>query len=275
MNENDIDDQPRVSPDPAESHHADLGTPDGSLRQEGTDRRKLSGAVRTSLFVAFGVVVAAALVLGGWLFVYSRTPVSVPDVVALTPAAAEQRLIAAGLKAGNARLVATKEFAAGRVIAQEPKPPATVARGSSVDVSVSVTPTALLVPDVTYLAQGAAERALRATVLVPVVLSQYSAAVPIGDVVSQLPRSGDTAFSGSNVFVVVSLGPGTKGSIVPDLVGKTTRQAASLLASQTLFPYARNVDATGAAAGTIVDQAPEPGSTVVVGSSVAIAVTAR
>ena len=274
MRENDTDDQPGASEsDPSNSHLVDLGMFDGSASQDDAGRRRLSPAVRIGLFVVAGLAVAAALFVGGWLFLYSQRPVSVPDVIALTPQAAEQRLIAGGLKAGEARLVATREFAPGRVIAQEPKPFVTVARGSSVDVSVSVTPTALLVPDVTHARQDAAESVLQAAVLVPVVLNQYSPGVPMGTVVSQMPRAGDSAFSGSNIFVVVSLGPGTKGSVVPDLVGKSSRAAVSLLASQTLFPYARAVDATGVGAGMVVDQTPAPGSIMMVGSSVALAIT--
>ena len=276
MNENDLDDRGNArASDMSGSYPVDLSIADDAIPAPSPVRPGLSRRTRITLFVLAGCGVLAVLFAGGWMFVYSQMPVPVPDVVALTPAAAEQRLVAGGLKAGAARMVATKEFPPGRVIAQEPKPFATIPRGSSVDVSVSVAPTAQLVPNVTFARQADAEQGLRALVFVPVVLDQYSPSVPVGDVVSQLPRAGDTAFSGGNVFVVVSLGPGTKGSVVPNLVGKTTRVAASLLASQTLFPYTRIVNATGVTPGTIVDQAPAPGAIMMVGSSVGYAVTTR
>jgi serine/threonine-protein kinase len=144
-----------------------------------------------------------------------------------------------------------------------------------VDVSIAVAPSPQVVANVTNIGQDAAVQVLRGQVFLPVVLTQYSGSIPVGLVVSQLPKGGDTANSGTNVFVVVSLGPGTRGSVMPSLIGKPIEKATSLLATETLFPFTRTASATGVAGGIVVDQTPAPGSTLMVGSNVALAVTPR
>jgi serine/threonine-protein kinase len=253
----------------------DLGLSEGQAAENAKSSRRFPRISRTGLVVAVAIGVALIAGFGIATYAYSAHPVQVPLVVALSPAAAEKKLTEAGLKAGNARLFATNAFAPGVVIAQEPMGLTTAPRGSSVDVSISVAAKALAVADVTNVAQSTAEAALRAQVVTPVVLTQYSPSIPIGLVVSQLPRGGDTAFSGTSVYVVVSLGPGTKGSVMPNVIGKPINEATSTLVAETLFPYMRTVDATGVAAGTVVDQTPAPGSTMRVGANVAIAVTPK
>jgi eukaryotic-like serine/threonine-protein kinase len=274
VDEHDIDDpQASPTPDTCGSYHVDLGLSDGEGAENAKSSRRFPRISRTGLVVAAAIGVALIAGVGIATYTYSVHPVQVPFIVALPPAAAEKRLLEAGLKAGNAHLYATNSFAPGLVIAQAPTGLMSAPRGSSVDVSITVASRALAVADVTNVAQSTAEQALRAQVLTPVILNQFSSAIPIGLVVSQLPRGGDTAFSGSSVYVVVSLGPGTRGSVVPDVIGKPVGEATSTLAAQTLFAYTRTADATGVAAGTVVDQTPAPGSRMQVGANVAIAVT--
>ncbi len=226
------------------------------------------------VLIAVAAVVVLLMVIGGvWIYVYATGRIKIPSVVSLNPQAAEQSLTAGRLVAGNARFVATNDFGPGIVIDQGPPANTPVPPGSSVDVTIAVKPASQPVPDVGRAEQGVAEQVLRSQLFVPVVLKQYSQGMPVGQVVAQLPRAGDTAFTGSRIYIVVSLGPGTGGSTVPALVGQSRSKAEALLSDQTLFPYERIVTATGKAADTVVDQVPASGSRLEVGGSVAIAVT--
>ena len=69
-----------------------------------------------------------------------QVPVSVPNVVGLTQAAATAGIIGAGLVVGTVGTVSSTTVAAGLVISQSPSSGISVARGSTVDLIVSLGP---------------------------------------------------------------------------------------------------------------------------------------
>jgi beta-lactam-binding protein with PASTA domain len=74
------------------------------------------------------------------------------------------------------------------------------------------------------------------------------------------------------MVLVVSLGPGSGGKVVPVVVGMQVSAARSRLAAARLFAQERSVVAGGVRSGTVMDQAPAAGSRVAVGSTVALSV---
>ena len=229
---------------------------------------------RQAVVVAVGVVAVVVLVLGVWFAAYGFHKVTTPFIVGRTPDAAELILNQHDLVAGNARLVATSQFAAGRVMEQSPQTPTALKPGSRVDVVIATATANVTVPNVFMARTADAQKLLGLTLFVPVVITAYNTQVPVGQVASQLPRAGDSAFTGSEVFIVESLGPGSPGVVVPALVGKPSKVAASLLTTESLFPRMLTVDAPSVAPNTIVDQTPEAGTVLPVGTSVALSVTA-
>ena len=72
--------------------------------------------------------------------VASTTPVSVPQVVGMPKAAAVARLQATGLRLGQVFLQYSSTTPAGIVIVMTPQPGATLIKGSSVSLAVSLGP---------------------------------------------------------------------------------------------------------------------------------------
>jgi beta-lactam-binding protein with PASTA domain len=233
-----------------------------------------SGARRKALLVAAGALAVIVVFLGVWFVLYTQHKVTTPSIVARTPEAAERILNDHRLLAGDAHLAATSDFAPGLIMEQSPQTPTEVKPGSRVNVVVATATASVAVPDVFLADEAVAQKQLRGALFVPIVINAYSSEVPNGEVASQLPRAGDRAFTGSPVFIVASLGPGSPGVVVPNLIRKPSKVAASLLATESLFPRMLTVDAPGIAPDTVVDQTPPPGMTVPVGDSVAISVTA-
>jgi beta-lactam-binding protein with PASTA domain len=224
------------------------------------------------LWIAVGIVVVFGIAVGAWYFAKATMPVHVPALVSLTPNAAEKILTGARLGQGKATYRVTKEFHAGRIIDQSPAPYTNVAQGSPVNVTVAVAPRPAIVPDVVGSALSDAQALLEYELFKSNVLYAYSPSVHSGAVIEQLPRAGDTAPTGSDDVIVVSLGPGTPGVIVPKMVGETFVQASRDTSNTHLFAQPRAVTATGTPDGVVVDQAPSAGLLVPVGSNVWLSV---
>jgi serine/threonine-protein kinase len=233
-----------------------------------------AAAVRTVALVALGVLAVGAMVAGGLLWMTASKRVSVPNLVELTPAEASRVLETAHLDDGRADYRVTRDLPSGIVVTQSPAPNAQVARFSAVDVTIAIAPKTISVPDVRLGDAESAEGYMRGLLFTPVVLHAYSNAVPVGRVIEQLPRAGDTAATGGAIVLVVSLGPGSGGKVVPAVVGMQVSAARSRLAGARLFAQERSVVAGGVRAGTVMDQAPAAGSRVAVGSTVALSVAA-
>ena len=90
---------------------------------------------------------------------------------------------------------------------------------------------------------------------------RYSESVPLGNVVQQFPRAGSLVKRGSEVEVVLSLGP--ERLTVPDLKGHALQAAQVALAASGLL-LGRTVAVYGreAGPGTVVEQHPAPGAPV-------------
>ena len=224
------------------------------------------------LWIAFGIVVVFGVAMGAWFFAKATMPVPVPALVSLTPNVAEKVLTGARLGQGQATYRVTKDFPAGRIIDQSPAPYTNVAPGSPVNVTVAVAPRQATVPDVVGAALSDAQALLEYELFKPNVLYAYSTSIHSGAVIEQLPRAGDIASTGSDDVIVVSLGPGTPGIVVPKIVGETFVQASRDASNTRLFVQPRAVTATGTPEGEIVDQAPSAGLLVPVGSNVWLSV---
>jgi beta-lactam-binding protein with PASTA domain len=224
------------------------------------------------LWIAFVIVVLFGLAVGAWYFAKATMPVPVPALVSLTPNTAGKILTGVSLGQGKATYRVTKEFPAGRIIDQSPAPYSNVAPGSPVNITIAVAPKPAVVPDVVGAALSDAQAILEYELFKPNVLYAYSTSIHSGDVIEQLPRAGDTASTGSDDVIVVSLGPGTPGIVVPKMVGETFAQASRDASDTRLFVQPRAVTATGTPDGEIVDQAPSAGLLVPVGSNVWLSV---
>ena len=162
--------------------------------------------------------------------------ITVPDIVGLPQAVAEQAIAAASLAVGTVGSMNNETVPAGFVISQDPSAGTPAVEGSAVNFVVSLGPVLVTVPDVVGLGQAEAEAALTALQLVPgSIIDQESETVPAGSVISQNPPAGTSVARGTAIDLVVSLGftnePPTIVSVPPT-------------AAEEGRPYTYDVEAT-------------------------------
>ncbi len=198
--------------------------------------------------------------------------VSVPAVVGQPVAVAEQLL-------SNADLVAAVTFAfdpeveEGLVISQDPAAEAEVAPGSTVELSVSSGPEAVLMPGLAGLAERTAIFQLSQAGFTEdqvTVEEEFSAEVEEGIVIRTEPPAGTPVPPFAEITLFVSAGPPE----VPDLTGSTVEDARRILGELELqLELDTNtviVTQESGLVGRIAEQDPAPGTLVDPGTSVRV-----
>jgi beta-lactam-binding protein with PASTA domain len=196
---------------------------------------------------------------------------AVPHVVGITEADANSAIISVdNLTVGSLTYEYSDVVGAGLIISQSPLGGTEVSIGSSVDLVVSLgQPVA---PDVIGQTEADANTAITAVdnLTVGSLTYQYSDIIGVGLVMSQSPPGGTTVPVGFPVNLVVSLGQ----PVVPDVVGMTETDANSVITAVSLivgtvtYEYSDTVGA-----GTVINQTPRRGTTVLVGSAVNLIVS--
>lgn len=153
----------------------------------------------------------------------------------------------------------------GRVIGAVPGTSERAERGSTIGVEVSRGPRPRTVPaGLVGGTESSAREALEAVQLQMAKVGTYSDDVPEGQVISVLPRSGETVPRGSQVSVEVSLGPELRR--VPDVSRASSLTEAAAMLTNAGFEAAVSGSATGRPrrtnppAGTMA----RPGTTVTI-----------
>lgn len=194
----------------------------------------------------------------------------VPNVIGLLDAAARAAITAAALTASAT--IITDLSPAGTVLSQAPAGGSAASFGDLVILEESSGPATGTVPDVTGLTIAAASAAIVAagfsvgTIDVP-----YNNTVPAGQVFDQSPAGGSTAFVGSPVDIIASNGP--EPLTVPNVIGMTDADAASLLTSLLLRHTVTFGFNTVVPAGIIYSQAPSAGQPIAQGGTVSYIVS--
>lgn len=148
-----------------------------------------------------------------WSTGSSAPPVSVPNVIGSTQAAATTAITGAGLVLGTVTQQSSASVASGSVISESPAAGTSVASGSSVNLVVSTGPAPVTVPNVVGSTQAAATTSITgAGLALGTVTQQSSASVASGDVISESPSAGTSVAAGSSVNLVVSSGPAASSS---------------------------------------------------------------
>jgi serine/threonine-protein kinase len=195
---------------------------------------------------------------------------SVPAVEGLHPARAEAVLRRAGLRASLER-VSSSTVPARTVAATMPPAGSLTGRGSRIRLLVSAGPRQRALATVVGQPEQSAIDALLAEAVRVVVVREAVAGAPLGTVVRQAPPAGQRVAQGSVVQLTVS-SPGARRRL-PNVAGRSEHDAASLLSNLEL--RIRFVDRRPRGAsprGTILSQAPPPGTWVVPGALVTLAV---
>jgi serine/threonine-protein kinase len=213
--------------------------------------------------IAIAVTIAIIAVL-----IFLKRPTVVPDVVMKPVATATQLIEGAGLRVGTEGQAATGSVGPGLVAQQSPGASSKVPRRSSVDITVSVSPTAADIPQVTGLTVGQALQKLNDSLYIPTTVDILGPDTA-GVVLDQLPGAGVSWMTGRPVVIGVAAGPddGT-GAKVPNLKGDTLATAQAKLAKVGLVGNGFITQINDKQANVVVDQLPEGGVVVGRGTTV-------
>ena len=236
--------------------------PDGEDFANGPGERGRRRWLWWALGVA-AVAIAVALVL---IFLPPRGRVTVPGVVGLSEGAAVGRLRHSGLDP-VATQAASIGVASGLVVSQSPTPGSVVHSGTRVTIVVSSGPPSRPLVDVQGLSSSQAVSKLRAAGFQPSTVSQTSATVAAGRVISTDPSAGTEVALGSPVTVNVSSGP--MQVRVPDVTGQPQAAAESALTAAGLSVGTVTTQVSSKQSpGSVLSQSPSAGTSLRGGQAV-------
>ena len=199
-------------------------------------------------------------------------PVPVPDVVGLPQATAQQQIIDADLVVGNVSTAFSDTVPDGSVISQNPTGGTEVLPGSAVDLVISSGVEPVEVPNVVGLSQADAEAAIGLVELNVNVSTQFSDTVPEGNVISQSPAGGSQVPPGTDVNIVVSLGP--EPVAVPDVVGLAQAAAEVAITNAELVVGVVSTQFSDSVAeSSVISQNPTGGTEVLPGTAVDLVIS--
>ncbi len=216
-----------------------------------------------------GVIILLGVLLGtlmAWNYVVAPiTPVPRLEGLDQAEALAQARGAGFALKVDDRRF--SLRTPAGGVLAQRPQAATARRKGSELSVTVSRGPRQIQPADVSGQPVRGARRALELQRFDVAVRRRFSDRVPAGRVISQRPGPAAAVDEASTVALVVSRGVEQAG--VPDLMGREQEQAERLLAERGLSGvFAGGYSDEQPTPGTVVSQAPAPGTRVDKGAEV-------
>ncbi len=201
---------------------------------------------------------------------------SIPNLTGMAASDATSALSAEGFAFVAVRAY-SETATADKVFSQLPAAGVDAPMGSVVSVMVSAGKAAV-VPDVVGDAETAATGSVTRKGLKVEVVRMFDQNVASGRVTAMVPAPGATIEPTASVVLVVSKGSsGTTPTVtVPDLAGKTPKDAEAALKAKGLKPESVRAYSPNADAGRVAMQYPSVGTTVTSGASVAFLVsTAR
>jgi len=221
---------------------------------------------RTLLGVLVAILVLVLLVvLLNWvvmpLVVGRGRETNVPMVVGLDRFAAEESILAAGLRLGEVRSVSNATVPPDRVVTQHPDPGQRVKLGRQVHIDVSRGGSKLGIPHVEGLTLSRATALLLESGLsVAGVESLRALNLPPGQVVATRPPAGVEVTMGDRVFIQVASRVGNFP--MPNLIGMSLETAHGIVTSQGLILGEVKQAPSDEPVGNVLVQYPEEGMTV-------------
>ena len=197
--------------------------------------------------------------------------VTVPNVKGQSSATAESTLLAKSFNVSTNYKHASASQ--GTVIGESPAAGQSVAKGSTVILTVSSGPSQLTVPNVAGDSLATASNKLGSDGLqVGSVNYQTSNSVPSGDVISTSPSSGSQVAPNSSVNLTVSSGSSTA---VPNVAGDTVAKATTTLQNAGFTVASQNQYQTSSTvpSGDVISTTPASGTQEPAGTSITLTVS--
>ncbi len=256
-----------------------------TMRNDIYDDEKPSNNKKKTLII--GLAMILVVVLGALIgdAVFSRgngnqpgevveEEVNIPEIMGLTKQEAENALEMVGLVL-EVTGTETSEQPENTVIKVIPEERTLVKKGVAVSVVLSAGQEKLYVPDITGSTVESAEIILGNNgFIIGTTTEEFSETVPAGEIIGQDPLVNTSMPKGSAVNVVVSKGPEIVLSVVPDMKGRTQREAQALLEAVGLTVGEVKKVPTGdeAQSGRIVEQSLPAATEVKEGTKVNITI---
>ncbi|MGW1025520.1 Stk1 family PASTA domain-containing Ser/Thr kinase [Streptomyces sp. NPDC002577] len=153
--------------------------------------------------------------------------VAVPDVEGLTFAKAEAQLTKKGFEVE--KKTEESDQNAGVVIGQDPAGDTEVEQGSTITLTVAKAKEQTTVPDVTGKTCDEAVQQMKASDLTGNCTEVESSTVEAGKVIQTVPAANTPVDSGSSVTIQIAKAPAQQNVTVPDVRGKTLKDAKKAL----------------------------------------------
>ena len=266
LNENDTlpEDEPEPEDETEDEPEPETEPEEGIGSEEGPEDHRSETKGRKTVLV---IIAAVCLLIGGFGF-YKFLFRTVPDVIGMDAAKAEETIANNGLTCSE-----TREFSdsidRNIVIAQTEKGK-TVKKNTKIKLTVSAG-VPVSVPDLTGLAEEEArEKAEKAGLSIAVAGEELTDNIQKGNVAGQTPEPGSDCEIESEIKVIIS-----KGIVqveVPNVVGKTTEEAQSAL-EETGLVCDSTTQYSSEPVGNVIAQSVEGGTLVDKYSAVTITVS--
>ncbi|WUF25898.1 Stk1 family PASTA domain-containing Ser/Thr kinase [Kribbella sp. NBC_00482] len=250
-------------PDSQPIHHdtivvpVDHGRPTGAPAKTApvsSPRRRSRGPL------ALILILAAAIGIGtsAWYYGIHRYTTT-PDLVTLEPAAANAKAAESGLHTTVDNQDYSEDVKPGQVMSTDPKAGDRIRKDGDIGLTVSKGPERYRVPQLVGLQLDAAQQALSPIKLITgQINAQYNETVPAGKVIAISPRFNTVVKPGTAVNFAVS--KGKRPITVPDLTGKSYRDAKKTL-TKLGFVVGRSTQYDEKVAeGNVISQTPNNGT---------------
>ncbi|NLL18795.1 MAG: Stk1 family PASTA domain-containing Ser/Thr kinase [Clostridia bacterium] len=223
---------------------------------------------KTLNWVLFALAMLILLV-GGFYYGFQRflavSEVEIPDVTNMPLTEAERTLLAEGLKWEIGSRMHNEEVPKDHVLSQKPAPGEKIKLTRAVVLDVSLGPNLGKIPDVI----GFSLREARVQInnagfeVAEEIREEYTEEMAEGYILRQIPGPYEEAPVGSEVTLIVSLGPQPRYIGMPDLLGKTLPEATQILEENYLeLGEVTNEVSYDYFAGQVVSQDIAPGEQV-------------
>lgn len=242
---------------------------------EGMSSKKKAGIIIGSIagaLIVLLIVLYATGVLGG-----KSKEVEVPDLTDMTISEAKDAVKKLDLKIKKGDEVPSPDIEEGHIVSQTPKKGSKVQRGKTITVNISsgkkndekgVVPSLV---NKKYTSREDINAILQEYGYTLGSVTEEESDVEEGVIISQNPKAGSTAKSGSSIDIVVS--KGKKKPQVPSLTGMTVDQAKAAIQSAGFtvgnISYGESNIYQG---GLVMEQNPAAGSELEAGSAISIVV---
>lgn len=223
---------------------------------------------RRLAYLVLAVIAAGLIGFVAWWQLAGRYQ-NVPQVTRLTVTTARAELRSMGFTVKTGAPRPDNRLAKGEVIATQPAAGARVHRGSTVELIPSAGPRMIGVPQVTGQSLADAQATLRRAGLTPgQVVSQVSATIPAGIVISTNPAAGASQPQPDPVKITVSAGPP-----LPDFVGQQQSAAQQWAGANGVSLNVQPDAKSNQPQGTITRQSPAPNTPVSKGEVITVYVS--